>query len=197
MKKGDSVIKPKDLPRLNEWKPAISSPSYFTPEECAKVIDYCGEMESGHVEGEDEKQSNRQCQVSWIEPTTPGAQWIFDKAGFLVKEANEQVYHCDLFGFTERLQITKYGEGNFQNWHMDMGHGRYSVRKLTFSIQLSAPADYEGGELEVLAYYDPMGFPKEQGTMIIFPTYMVHRVKPLKSGTRYSLVGWIGGPHYR
>ena len=33
--------------------------------------------------------------------------------------------------------------------------------------------------------------------MIIFPTYMVHRVKPLKSGTRYSLVGWIGGPHYR
>jgi len=47
------------------------------------------------------------------------------------------------------LQITKYVEGNFQNWHMDMGHGRYSVRKLTFSIQLSAPEDYEGGEFEV------------------------------------------------
>lgn len=154
-------------------------------------------MKSGHVEGEDEKKSNRQCQVDWIHLTAPGAKWIFDKTAFLVKEANAKCYHADLFGFTEKLQITKYQTGNFQNWHMDMGHSGYSIRKLTFSIQLSAPEDYEGGEFEVLSYYDPMGFPKEQGTMIIFPTYVIHRVKPVTSGTRYSLIGWIGGPHYR
>lgn len=197
MREGDIDIKPKDLPRLNEWKPAVSSPGYFTPEECDKVIAYSGEMESGHVEGEDEKKSNRQCQVAWIEPTTPGTEWIFQKTKFLVDEANGKFYRSDLFGFTERLQITKYQAGSFQNWHMDMGHGRYSVRKLTFSIQLSAPEDYEGGEFEVLCYYDPMSFPKDRGTMIVMPTYMVHRVKPVTSGIRFSLVGWIGGPHYR
>ncbi len=195
--RGGSVIKPKDLPRLDEWKPAISSPGYFTPEECDKVIAYCGEMVSGHVEGEDEEQSNRQCKVAWINLGTPGANWIFDKTSFLVKEANAKFYRTDLFGFTEKLQITRYEAGNFQNWHMDLGHGRYSVRKLTFSIQLSAPEDYEGGEFEVLAYYDPMSFPKVRGTMIVMPTYVVHRVKPVTSGIRYSLIGWIGGPHFR
>lgn len=154
-------------------------------------------MESGHVEGEDEEKSNRQCKVAWIHLTAPGSKWIFDKTSFLVKEANQQFYRTDLFGFTEKLQITKYEKGNFQNWHMDMGHGGYSIRKLTFSIQLSAPEDYEGGEFEVLAYYDPMGFSKDQGTIIVFPTYVVHRVKPVTKGTRYSLIGWIGGPHYR
>lgn len=154
-------------------------------------------MESGHVEGEDEEKSNRQCKVAWIHLTAPGSKWIFDKTSFLVKEANQQFYRTDLFGFTEKLQITKYEKGNFQNWHMDMGHGGYSIRKLTFSIQLSAPEDYEGGEFEVLAYYDPMGFSKDQGTIIVFPTYVVHRVKPVTKGIRYSLIGWIGGPHYR
>ena len=154
-------------------------------------------MKPGHVEGEDEARSNRQCEVAWINLGTPGSEWIFDKTSFLVKEANDKFYRSNLFGFTEKLQITKYRKGNFQNWHMDMGHGRYSIRKLTFSIQLSAPEDYQGGEFEVLAYYDPVGFPKERGTMIVFPTYVVHRVKPVTSGTRYSLIGWIGGPHYR
>jgi len=48
-----------------------------------------------------------------------------------------------------------------------------------------------------VSYYDPQSFPKSQGTMIILPTYVVHRVKPVTSGIRYSLIGWIGGPHYR
>ena len=59
------------------------------------------------------------------------------------------------------------------------------------------PEDYEGGEFEVLAYYDPMSFPKVRGTMIVMPTYVVHRVRPVTSGIRYSLIGWIGGPHFR
>jgi hypothetical protein len=64
-------------------------------------------MESGHVEGEDEETSNRRCKVGWIIPTTPGAEWIFDKTKFLVNEANQKYYRSDLFGFTERLQITR------------------------------------------------------------------------------------------
>lgn len=154
-------------------------------------------MELGKVDGGDTEQSHRKCRVSWIEPTTPGCMWIFKKTQQLVAEANKSFYHADLFGFTERLQITKYETGHFQDWHIDLGRGRYSVRKLTFSIQLSAPEDYDGGEFEVLTYYEPMSLPKTQGTMIVLPTYVVHRVKPVTSGTRMSLIGWIGGPHYR
>ena len=127
----------------------------------------------------------------------PGTTALFNKVLDIVAQANDSVYKLDLLGITERLQLTRYSSGDFQNWHMDLGPARYSVRKLTFTVQLSDPGDYEGGELEALAYYNPSGFPKTRGTVILFPTYVLHRVKQVMAGTRMSLVGWIGGPHFR
>ncbi len=154
-------------------------------------------MEPGKVTGGDEEQSHRKCWVSWIEPTMPGCKWIFQKTGDLVTQANSSFYQLDLFGFTERLQFTAYEIGHFAHWHLDVGSERYSIRKLGFTIQLTDPADYEGGEFEVLTFNEPVALPKTRGTAIIFPSYILHRVKPITAGTRMSLIGWIGGPHYR
>ncbi len=156
-----------------------------------------GDYEAGQVTGDDSTQAHRACEVSWITPATPDSTWVFERALEVVSQANQAFYGLDLFGYTERLQLTKYTPGHFQNWHMDFGTGRYSVRKLTFGVQLSSPDDYEGGEFEVLAYYDPFPFPNSQGTVVLFPSFIVHRVKPLTAGVRHSLVGWIGGPHLR
>jgi hypothetical protein len=131
-----SAIKPKDLPRLKDWTPAVAREGFLNSEECDGIVALRDELEPGKVTGEDEVRSHRKCMVSWIEPT-PGNRWVFQKTGNLVAQVNNSLYQLDLFGFTERLQFTLYETGHFTDWHLDMGPDRYSVRKLTFTIQLS------------------------------------------------------------
>ena len=78
-----------------------------------------------------------------------------------------------------------------------MGPERFSIRKLSLVVQLSDPADYQGGELQVLSAEEPTTFSKARGTVVVFPSYVLHRVMPVTSGTRFSLAGWVGGPHLR
>jgi PKHD-type hydroxylase len=74
-----------------------------------------------------------------------------------------------------------------------------SVRKLSISIQLTNPEEYEGGELKL---YDgdedkTNVMDKTQGTLIIFPSYVLHEVMPVTKGTRNSLVAWVTGPQFK
>ena len=98
-------------------------------------------------------------------------------------------------GFFEGVQVASYSGGGHYGWHMDVGQGVVSTRKLSISVQLSDPADYDGGELEFLASGD-CG-PRTQGTLIAFPSFLVHRVRPVTRGTRWSLVSWVAGPSFR
>jgi PKHD-type hydroxylase len=80
-------------------------------------------------------------------------------------------------------------------WHTDSLPGD-SVRKLSFTIQLTDPAEYDGGDLEFM----PANIDKkirEQGSMTIFPSFRTHRVSPVTRGVRHSIVGWIYGPDFR
>lgn len=185
------------LPKLPDWKPAVAGEGIFTPEECDRLAAFDGEMAPGEITGGAQEGANRCCEVGWIGLTDPRYQWVFQKAGEVARQVNQSIYRMELAGFTERPQVTRYGAGGFQNWHMDWGPGRFSVRKLTFIVMLSDPSDYEGGELEILAHYDPLAFPRTRGTIVFFPTFVLHRVRPVLSGTRMTLVGWIGGPHFR
>ena len=75
--------------------------------------------------------------------------------------------------------------------------GEY-VRKLSFTLQLSEPTDYRGGEVEFL---DSEGqrflAPKQRGTMIVFDARTRHRVRKVKEGLRKSIVGWVVGPRWK
>jgi PKHD-type hydroxylase len=64
-------------------------------------------------------------------------------------------------------------------------------------VQLTDPDEYEGGELELCLGGEPFVVPREQGTLITFPSYVLHRVKPTTKGTRHSLVGWVTGRPFR
>ena len=64
-------------------------------------------------------------------------------------------------------------------------------------VQLTDPEEYEGGELELCLGGEPFVVPKEQGTLITFPSYNLHRVRPTIEGTRHSLVGWVTGRPFR
>ena len=79
-------------------------------------------------------------------------------------------------------------------------------RKLSLVVQLSDPADYDGAELELFQVHADAGDDElatfraqstAQGTVVVFPSFEYHRVTPLRSGMRHSLVSWVSGPPFR
>ena len=98
----------------------------------------------------------------------------------------------------EPIQYTEYySSGGHYDWHTDVGSGALSHRKVSITVQLSKPDEYEGGNLELLrGEYNEVA-PRGLGTVVIFPSYMLHRVTEITKGTRKSLVLWVGGSHYR
>ncbi len=93
------------------------------------------------------------------------------------------------------LQYTVYGPGERFDWHMDLGPGPTSARKLSMTVQLSPPDDYAGGDLEFVG--NRHAAERELGAATIFPAYVGHRVTPVERGTRRSLVAWVYGPSFR
>ena len=188
--------RPRELPRLDQWSPGVAGEGIFSPEECARIRALRGEVKEGDILGDDPKAAYRSSKVSWIRPSEE-SNWLFQKCAGVCGQVNAERFKMDLAGYTEPLQLAEYGPDNHYDWHLDFGGGRFSIRKLSFIVQLSDPADYEGGAVEIMAANKPVTFPRGQGTVIAFPSFVLHRVAPVTSGTRFSLVGWIGGPHYR
>jgi PKHD-type hydroxylase len=182
----------------------ISLPSgmkgYFSREECARIVQLSTalpEME-GHIEANRNMvvdEQFRRSNIQWINPG-PETLWIFDKVSAAVAEVNK-VYQYDLAGYRS-AQIARYETDGHYTWHTDLGAGGMSNRKLSVSVQLSDPNDYDGGELEFMTVGGIQANPpKDQGTVIIFPTFVPHRVAPVTRGVRWSMVTWIYGPPFR
>jgi PKHD-type hydroxylase len=70
-------------------------------------------------------------------------------------------------------------------------------RKLSFSVMLTDPGDYKGGELLLKTSFKPMKTPKKRGTVVFFPSFVLHEVTPVTEGIRKTLVGWVLGPNFR
>jgi PKHD-type hydroxylase len=142
---------------------------------------------------EDEKV--RKSKVMFIKPEDNG--WIYDRLAVTAIRTNALHFKFDITGFQTELQLASYGDGDFFAWHLDYGPHTSSNRKLSISIQLSAPEEYTGGDFEFQNNHAKVYAPKTLGTAIIFPSFVPHRVLPVTSGTRMSVVGWIAGPPYR
>ncbi len=124
----------------------------------------------------------------------PETIWIFDKLETAVENVMDH-FRFDVVGFYEGAQLYRYPTSGFLNAHMDIGKGHMSARKLGITVQLSEADSYEGGELEFIDSAETA--PRELGTIVIFPTYMMHRVRPVTRGERFSLVSWVHGPAFR
>lgn len=125
--------------------------------------------------------------------------WIYQKLGEAASVMNAQVYKFDITGFDEMLYHLTYRAENagHYDWHMDGTTPDKPVRKLALTTQLTDPAEYEGGDLEVNKTGDPVTGPRERGSVIMFPCYHVHRVMPVVRGTRRALTTWVVGPPFR
>ena len=141
--------------------------------------------------------------------------WIYKEIHPYIHEANSKADWNFQWDWSESCQFTKYQLNQFYGWHCDSWEVPYSdkkeknfigkIRKLSATITLSDPKDYKGGELEFdFRNFDPDKEPSTRickeilpkGSMVVFPSFLWHRVKPVTEGTRYSLVMWnLGSPY--
>ena len=136
-------------------------------------------------------------QTAWLAQNA-ATKWIYDRVQAVVRKLNDASYRYDLRGFSENFQYTVYRdtEGGHYDWHVDQGPLAVQ-RKLSVSVQLSHGHAYEGCDLQFVAGNKTETGPRERGTVIAFPSYVLHRVTPIVSGTRKALVVWTTGPNFR
>jgi PKHD-type hydroxylase len=132
---------------------------------------------------------------------------IFDRLNSAIEDTNDRFYNFILNGY-DSFQYTEYHheEKGAYNFHMDSGFGdrngdsRFEMRKLSVVMCLNRPGeDFEGGQ-----FYMNMGSEKnafevemKRGRIILFPSFLIHRVAPVTKGIRKSLVIWVTGPKFR
>ena len=146
-------------------------------------------------------------------------KWIYKEIHPYIYEANQKAGWNFDWDFSESCQFTRYGVGQYYGWHCDSWNQPYNkpnspqehgkIRKLSVTISLSEPEDYVGGNLEFdmrnqkdweqdkkKAIHECTEI-RPRGSIIVFPSFVWHRVAPVVKGTRYSLVIWNLGYPFR
>ena len=157
-------------------------------------------------------QKIRKSDIVWMND-----RWIYKEIQPYIHDANKLADWNFDWDWSEACQFTKYGVGQHYDWHCDTSeplnrpqnadgtwppdHGK--IRKLSVTVSLSDPKDYEGGELEFDFKNKRLGEKSihkcieilPRGSIVVFPSHVWHRVTPITKGTRYSLVMWnLGYP---
>jgi PKHD-type hydroxylase len=174
----------------------------FTKEECKKIIDISKnkKLKTGLIGSKNSTKSEiRESKICWLYPEQEEVKWIYKRITDVVLDINSKFFNFDLFGISEALQFTNYKapSGKYGK-HVDRGYG-FSVRKLSVSIQLTDSKKYKGGELKLYDGEDKCGvvMNKNQGALVVFPSYVLHEVTPVTKGERNSLVTWVSGNQFK
>lgn len=190
----------------NEGLPFVTWSQGFSNEEIElikEIGDSLPQNDAGVVDGIDKVRMDkllRKSITSWISFNND-TSWLYEKISTYLRRINGEFYRFDVDGIYEQMQYTIYehDKAGFYNWHQDIGvYSSVSItRKLSMSVLLSDPNTFEGGDLEIWGSTGITPAPREYGQVIVFPSYLLHRVTPITKGIRKSLVIWFGGPAFR
>ena len=180
-------------------QPFIILEKFLSKEECDEIIKYGKKqiLKEATVSVHNKIKKNvRDSKISWIYPNKD-TEYVFRRLTDAVLEVNQNVFNFDISGFVEGLQFTNYKApgGNYTK-HIDSGY-KMNIRKISISVQLTDPKKYEGGDFLLMYDSDDKIMPKDQGTLIMFPSYTLHQVSPVTKGERNSLVTWVTGKNFR
>ena len=158
----------------------------FSKEEIEKIY----ELAKGYPEQDGStfgaEDDYRRSKIRWM-GFDDGTQWIYQKLINCMAEANNEEFGFDWNGATEAIQFTTYdaGDKGHYDWHMDVIPS-HQTRKISAVVLLND--DYEGGNLQIDGkdLTETIG----AGNVIIFPSYLLHKVDEVTKGTRNSLVVW-------
>ena len=166
----------------------------LTPQQCDEFI-RLGQSERNFKHAMDKV---RKSNVSWI-PFDKGKDIYKDIEDFM-KETNMNFFGFDDMKVTEPGQYTEYSKGDYYNWHMDtliQMIDKPLVRKISMTLLLSDPEDFEGGYLQVfggdMSETEKTKIRIKRGYAVFFASFLLHRVTPIIKGNRKSLVMWFGG----
>tara|TARA_S200002703_G_scaffold58678_1_gene50955 strand:- start:232 stop:861 length:630 start_codon:yes stop_codon:yes gene_type:complete len=189
---------------------------------CDDIVKYGKQLqEQTAVTGEFSDKTLNQKQIKDLKKTRNSNivwmndRWIYKEIQPYVHQANKNAGWNFQWDWSESCQFTKYKKGQFYDWHRDGWNEAYirnnkndpsngKIRKLSVTVSLSDPKEYKGGELE-FDYKNSNPNQKNKlikcteilpkGSLVVFPSFVWHRVCPVKSGERYSLVVWnLGWP---
>ena len=191
-------------PTEPKWKSLVveTTSPVFSPEQCQLIINMGESLKKEQAQVGSSMPQGKQD----TEKRITSISWIpFDKLPEMYKVLDNLIHRTNVnhFGFdgiqiTELAQYTHYPVGGFYEWHTDndiVGTAQPPVRKISMTLLLSPPDEFEGGELELM---DKNKVAKlVQGQAIFFASFIPHRVKPVTRGERKSLVMWFGGPSFR
>ena len=194
--------------------------SAIPPKICDDIIEYgksqqeqialTGNYKPNKVSDDDIKDvsKKRKSNIVWMDD-----RWIYKEIQPYIHQANVNAGWNFQWDFSESCQFTKYKLNQFYDWHCDSWSQPYNkpedlnthnkIRKLSVTVSLSDETEYEGGDFEFDFRNDDKGTNqprlckeiRPKGSVVVFPSFVWHRVKPVTSGTRYSLVIWsLGWP---
>lgn len=177
----------------------------FNPEELQWIYDNLEDLQFEKAAiMSDDVSDIRKSRIKWI-PQDQKWDWLYERLMHYASVANDELWNFELVSAPEQIQYTEYlesDEGKYE-WHQDIGPGTPSLRKVSITVQLAHPDEYEGGDLQIWLGGDPrekenyVTCDRGHGTVVIFPSYMPHQVTPVSKGLRRSFVLWVGGQHYK
>ena len=172
----------------------------FTAKLCKEIIDLSSTLkkEQGAVylnDVRDYDKKRRHSTISWI-PFNK-MQPMYDDLIHLIQKINRNHFGFSNIQITEKAQVSEYSKGQFYDWHTDSTIDmdiEPPVRKLSMTLLLNDPSEFEGGNLEIAGKnLSPM----KQGHAAIFASFLQHRVTPVTKGVRKSLVVWFSGEPFK
>lgn len=175
----------------------------FSPQECDKIITDFRSLSPEEAKiGANSKdtvigkidETKRKSDIRWFD-WDAGSDWIFQRLAGAVFLSNQKFWKFNLSGFGEPIQLTHYKSSNqgFYDWHSDHGFGtRFEQRKISGIVLLADK--FSGGKFELVekGQVDELTL----GSLVLFPSFLQHRVVPVTQGERWSLVFWISGPPF-
>lgn len=182
------------------WSGALAA------ERCQRIIDDALRLPAkdgtiGFGDANRTDRSFRRSRIRWVPIREPAWHWLHRELTHYIQWANDNAFGFDLTALRE-VQFTEYTaeESGHYDWHEDL-HWREMQRamhrKLSVVVQLSDPSTYNGGNLELKHEPPNVAELRARGTVIVFPSFHQHRVTPVTSGLRFSLVAWHDGPKFR
>ncbi|MFQ5955931.1 MAG: 2OG-Fe(II) oxygenase family protein [Kiloniellales bacterium] len=179
----------------------------FTDEQCEQIIASAradawtdgGVGGHGGVGGVSKVASVRSVSEQYLPVQSNG--FPINQILFEINRLNSIGWNFDLTGFVsdDMPYLMRYAADrkDHYDWHIDVGYNKNASRKICFSIQLSNPNDYKGGDIEFLKVDLSHVNLRERGMIIAFPAFRAHRVLQVTKGLRYVIVGWVHGPAFK
>lgn len=197
MKKKTTIALPRQVPACTVFH------DVFSPTECAELIALAHTVSAAQAlvgHGANNVVHNmRRSTIRWLNAAMPEMAVVKARVDRCLLKANAQHWGLNAHGYSD-FQFTEYAAANagHYDFHRDdcpePSPERWTAfdRVLSCVVQLSSPVSYTGGKLEFET--GPVTDFEPQGSVIVFPSWHRHRVTPVESGCRYSLVTWSMGP---